>query len=142
MRQLKRVPSSRTISAKKRFLKQYLKYCMVGKAAQAAGISRSQVYRWLKKDKVFAALFEDARQEALEQLEREAWRRATKGVSKPVFYKGEQCGIIQEYSDTLLIVLLKALAPEKYREHIEHTSSKGGSIVVKEVEVKVIDGGK
>jgi hypothetical protein len=40
-------------------------------------------------------------------------------------------GFIQEYSDTLLIFLLKGLRPEKYRERFEHSGpGKGGAILV------------
>jgi hypothetical protein len=53
-------------------------------------------------------------------LEDEAVRRAVDGVRKPIFYKGKPiriCGEIvyeTEYSDTLLIQLLKAYYPEKF----------------------------
>lgn len=50
-------------------------------------------------------------------LEDEAHRRAFEGVDKPVFYQGDECGTIREYSDTLAIFLLKAHNPEKYREN-------------------------
>jgi len=30
---------------------------------------------------------------------------------KPVYYQGEQCGEVREYSDTLLIFILKARDP-------------------------------
>ena len=40
-------------------------------------------------------------------LEAEARRRAVEGVRKPVFYQGVICGWVGEYSDTLLIFLLK-----------------------------------
>ena len=32
-------------------------------------------------------------------------RRAIEGVDKPVFYMGEECGYITEYSDTMLAML-------------------------------------
>ena len=53
-------------------------------------------------------------------LEDEAVRRAVDGVRKPIFYKGKPiriCGEIvyeTEYSDALLIQLLKAYNPEKF----------------------------
>ena len=49
-------------------------------------------------------------------LEDEAVRRAYHGVEEPVFYKGVQCGSITKYSDKLLIFLLKARDPAKYRD--------------------------
>jgi hypothetical protein len=58
-------------------------------------------------------------------LENEAVRRAYHGVEKPVFYKGEVCGYTQDYSDTLLIFLLKARKPEVYREGSRAESARG-----------------
>lgn len=129
--------ANRTAFRKDRFLSKYLRYCAIGKAATAAGISRRQVDRWLTSDSKFAADFKDAQKEALEILEMEARRRAVNGVNKPIFYKGEKCGAVKEYSDTLLICLLKANAPEKYRERQEITGPNGGPVLIKEVEVRL-----
>ena len=65
----------------------------------------------------------EAREEACDALEAEARRRAVEGVRKPVYYRGEIVGTVKEYSDTLLIFLMKGAMPEKYRENvkIEHT---------------------
>ena len=48
---------------------------------------------------------------------------------KPVFYQGKPCGAVQEYSDSLLMFMLKAHDP-KYREKQthEHTGADGGPI--------------
>lgn len=45
-----------------------------------------------------------------------------------MFYQGEQCGTIREYSDTLAIFLLKAHKSEKYRERFEHTGTGSTSL--------------
>jgi hypothetical protein len=52
-------------------------------------------------------------------LEDEARRRAYEGWEEPVWHKGVNCGTVRKFSDTLLIVLLKAHMPEKYRENIK-----------------------
>ena len=52
--------------------------------------------------------------EALDLLEAELWRRALKGVARPVFYGGKRCGVIRSYSDQLGMFLLKAHRPERY----------------------------
>ena len=53
-------------------------------------------------------------------LEAEAIRRATEGVLKPTgWYKGEPGGYIREYSDILLIFLLKGAKPDKYAERVQ-----------------------
>jgi hypothetical protein len=58
-------------------------------------------------------------------LEDEAVRRAYHGVEEPVFYKGVQCGTVTKYSDKLLIMLLKARNPAKYREGSGAESARG-----------------
>jgi hypothetical protein len=102
---------NRTAWRKLRFLEKYGRYCLVGKAARATGINRSTVYLWEQKDKDFAERLEYARRDVVEMLEAEAIRRGMKGILKPV-----------------LIVLLKANAPEKYRERHEISGPKGGPI--------------
>ncbi len=53
-------------------------------------------------------------------LESEANRRAVEGVEKPVgWHRGQPGGYVRDYSDTLLIFLLKGLRPEKYQERLE-----------------------
>ena len=56
---------------------------------------------------------------AADQLEHEAIRRAVDGVDRPVFFKGRQIAMLKEYSDTLLIFMLKGLRPEKYKERYQ-----------------------
>lgn len=64
---------------------------------------------------------------AVESLEDAAVQRARYGMDRPVFHKGKVCGYVREYSDTLLIFLLKGAKPLKYRErlNIEHTGKDG-----------------
>jgi len=88
----------------------------VTKAADIADIARSAHYQWLEADPVYAAAYEDAMEQAAERLEAEAKRRAVEGVEEPVFYQGKQCGVIQRYSDALLMFLLKGAMPDKYKE--------------------------
>jgi hypothetical protein len=106
----------------------------IAAAARAAKCHRSQHYEWLH-DPAYAEAFLAAQEEAVEALELEARRRAEKGVVKPVYYQGEVCGTVREYSDTLLIFLLKAARPERYRDNarIEHqvTGTGGGPLVAR-----------
>jgi len=117
---------------KPKFLEMYRETGNVSRSARFAGISREHIYHYRKDNEAFRAEMAEAEAEALEALEFEAYRRAAVGVDKPVYYKGEQCGVIREYSDTLLIFLLKARAPHKYRENLDITSG-GESLVVKRV---------
>lgn len=112
------------------FLAHFSVCASVSKAARKSNNARSNIYQWLKEDAKFKELYEIACQEALGSLEDEAVRRAYEGTLKPVFQGGKRIGSIREYSDTLLIVLLKARAPEKYKDrvHSEQTGLNGGPI--------------
>jgi len=116
----------RTASNKKLFLEKYKECAHVGNATKAIGIERTTVYAWAEKDKEFAEAWDKIRRiEVPQMLEDEAKRRAVDGVARPVFQQGRQVGIIQEYSDVLLIFLLKGLRPDKYRERFDqHVSGE------------------
>lgn len=114
---------------------------VVRTACEAVGISRTSAYNVRNADAEFAAKWDEAIQDAADLLEVEALRRARHGVKKPVIYKGQLCGMwvdeggnvvaeqtpgstlvplsVTEYSDTLLIFLLKGIRPEKYRENLQ-----------------------
>lgn len=98
-----------------------------------AGIPRAYCYELYHKDDDFMRAWDDAISGACDLLEQEAWRRAVKGTEKPVFHQGEICGGIQEYSDTLLIFLLKGHRPEKYRERYD-VKSETKNTGVKKIE--------
>lgn len=88
----------------------------VSEAARSVGIGRRLWYLCKNSDEKFAEEWESAVEIGTDALEAEARRRAYKGVLEPVFYKGEKCGHIRRYSDTLLIFLLKGARPEKYAD--------------------------
>lgn len=88
-------------------------------AAKRAGVPRNEVYKWQEADDQFAAAFREADLKATEVLEREAWRRANEGVAEPVYQHGKLVGTIQRYSDNLLMFLLRARAPERYRDRVD-----------------------
>ncbi len=126
---------------KRAFLQAFVLTASKTRAAEAAGIHRTTQYtdQWLDDDEFQAAL-RKAQNMAIDHLEAEAVRRATEGVKKPVgFYKGEPSAFVREYSDTLLIVLLKANAPERYRERTEITGPDGGPLEIKRVETEIDD---
>jgi len=88
----------------------------VSEACKAESIGRTAAYRWRNDDPEFASRWDAAVEVGVDQLETEARRRAFKGVKKPVYQGGKLVGHIQEYSDTLLIFLLKGNRKEKYSE--------------------------
>ena len=110
-----------------KFLKAYAQNGNISVSAKTARVNRRTVQRLRETDKEFAELMAEAAEEAADLLEEEARRRAVTGTDRPVYYKGTKCGSIREYSDTLLVVLLKATRPDKFREnaHIDHSGSVG-----------------
>jgi len=108
-----------TDRARERFLKSYALCGNVTTAAKAAGVGRATVYVWQEHEPEFALAMRQADLQATEVLEREAWRRAEQGVAEPVYQHGKQVGTIQRYSDQLLMFLLRARAPERYRDRVD-----------------------
>jgi len=110
------------------FLAAFAETGSVTHAAAAADMTRVTHYRWSEESEEYRQLFEFAKEEALENLEREARFRATEGLR---LYKFDRDGnalkhpitgepyFEEKRSDVLLIFLLKAADPEKYRERTE-----------------------
>jgi len=119
--------------ARARFLEVLSQTANISMAARAAAIDRTTPYGWREQDSEFAAKWDQAIEQAIETLEAEAWRRAVEGTKEPIIGRKERDkdGIItyvKRYSDTLLVTLLKAHKPEKYREKVDHEHR--GSIAV------------
>ena len=92
------------------------------------GIDRGTHYDWLKADPGYKAAFEAVQDQAAQSLEDEAVRRAYEGVERPVTVAGKR-ELVREYSDTLLIFLLKGLRPAKYRERYDVAVNAGEGLV-------------
>ena len=99
-----------------RFLRCFEASSSVTKAARWAKIQRQTHYDWLEQSPVYVQAFERAEKVAGRTLEDEAVRRAHEGIRKAVRYKGRIVGYDSEYSDSLLLALLKGALPEKYRD--------------------------
>ena len=83
---------------KELFLAELREGWSVTRAARAAGMSRATAYLWREKDAEFARAWDDAKEDGVDRLEDIAKQRAFDG------------------SDTLVIFLLKANRPDKYRD--------------------------
>ncbi len=125
--QKKSARTIRTAKKRKEFLEILSATCNVSQACRISGFPRQSAYDQREIDAKFLKKWDDAIDIGIDALEQEARRRAYMGTRKPVFHKGKECGVIQEYSDTLTIFLLKAHRPEKYRERsqIEHSTEDG-----------------
>ncbi len=126
---------------KKRFLERFAELGNISAVCRELRMARATVYVWQEHDAEFLAAFHEAEAIATEVLEEEARRRAVDGVrkEKPVYFRDELLTTVveTEYSDTLLIFLLKARAPEKYRERRDITT--GGQPLVKAYEAIDLD---
>ncbi len=103
---------------KDKFLQALATGLSVTSAAAKAGRHRNSFYKLAKRDPEFAQAREEAIEAGTEVLEDEALRRARDGTDKPIYQGGKKVGSVREYSDTLLIFLLKARNPAKYRERV------------------------
>jgi hypothetical protein len=102
---------------RKVFLKSLARTGSVKASAKFAGVGRRFAYKHKAGDAKFSAAWDNAIESAIDLMEAEARRRAMKGMLKPGFYKGEKCGSVREYSDRLLMFLLKAYRPERFRDN-------------------------
>jgi hypothetical protein len=113
---------------KRAYLKALEQVGAITVASDSAGINRDTPQDWRRKDEEFARLEQQALDSFADHLEAEAVRRARAGILKKRFdgkgnpiidpATGEQY-IEREYSDTMLIFLLKGVRPEKYRDKHE-----------------------
>lgn len=109
----------------------------MSRACESVNIARATAYVWRDDDVDFARQWDEVIEAAADDLEEEARRRAFKGLMRKKFTRGgdpiidpdtgEQYSEI-EYSDTLLIVLLKAHKPDKYRERVDQNIELRGGI--------------
>lgn len=132
---------------KRAYLIAFAKCGQVGKAAKSAGIDRHTPKEWCETDPDFELAYEDAKESYAEILEAEAVKRATKGVMR---YKFDRRGeplidprtgkpyVEREFSDTLLIFMLKGLKPKTYRENVKtELSGENGAPIETKTEIVV-----
>ncbi len=98
-----------------RFLEVLAVHGNVREAAQAAGISRRMTFKERALNEQFAFAWGLAKAEAADRMEAEAYRRAVDGVVRQRKV-GDRIVEYREYSDTLLMFLLKGERPQKFRD--------------------------
>lgn len=112
----------------------------VAHSARASGIDRAVIYKY-KRDGVpecgitpeeFIAAFEEAVELGNEFLEDTAVQRAAHGVVRDVYYQGEVVGEESVYSDGLLMFMLKARRPERFKDRSQSdvNAKLTGTVVV------------
>lgn len=107
------------------FLEVFRKCGNITLAANRIGITVTQVHTWRKRYPEFTKNFDLAKEEAADLLEAEALRRAVNGVENYKFHEGvplmdpsnpSKFLIERKFSDPLLIFLLRATRPEKFKD--------------------------
>ena len=156
--QRRRGPLSPTEHARKQqqFLKSYRDIGIIKAACKAAGIDRSTYKYWRDNDPEFVKQLPDARDEANETLEIAAYAQAVLGIESYVVSNGRivyhETPVLNEdgtpqfnergqqvvlrgkpimerkYAPSILITLLKANMPEKYKERMEHSGKVDATI--------------
>lgn len=116
--------------AKDKFLTALKKCANVAWSARRAHVSRKTVYEWRKEDPIFAEDWDNAREDALDELEKEIWRRAMEGVEKPIYQGGKFVDSVREYSDSLAMFIMKANR-KQYRDRVEYSGVDGGPITIR-----------
>lgn len=98
-------------------------------ACRAAGITPNTFYQWVDSDAVFVNEFANAKAAVVDRLVDEAMRRAVDGVEKPVgFHKGAPSAYVREYSDTLLMFLLRGLKPDTFDRDVRSAALTDASL--------------
>jgi hypothetical protein len=143
---MKAIPQKRTKATaatwRQPFLEAYEKTGIVTLSAKAAAVHVRTVYREIDKSAEFKKQFEEAREKAVDALEAAALLRATQGIEEPVWMKNEngvpvKVDTLRRYSDTLLIFLLKANRPAKYRDIVRQEISGPGGLPIQTAQVHI-----
>ncbi|MEE8347342.1 MAG: hypothetical protein V3S20_08350 [Dehalococcoidia bacterium] len=98
---------TRTKDWRPKFLKLFAGTGNIKLAAEGAKIARNTAYLEMGRNSEFAALCEDAKEEALDVLEAEVFRRGVTGVEVPKSIGGQR-ELVREYDTTLLLAQLNA----------------------------------
>jgi hypothetical protein len=103
-----------TPAKQRKFFKALKKCGCIKDACRVAGISKTTVDRWRKKDEVFDRKVEAALAMASEELDMIAWQRATRGCEEQVYRDGKLVSVRVKPSDAILRLLMQGANPEKY----------------------------
>lgn len=99
-------------------------------AAKSADYSPTQLREYRKQDPALEQDIQDAIEVGTDLCEDEALRRGKRGVLKPVYQGGQRVGYVREFSDNLLLQLLRARRPGTWsdKKQVEHSGPGGGPI--------------
>lgn len=110
------------------------KYGVATRAMQHADLDPKVVYDNRKNDPEFAERWRLALEAFADSLEDAARQRAVEGFKKGVWHQGVMVGEEIQYSDSLLLAMLKAKRKREYGDSskVELTGADGGPVKVEE----------
>lgn len=97
-----------------KFLIQLANTGNVAEACRRVGLSTTNAYRLRQRDEAFSVAWNEALDDATFDLEAAAFERAIRGVPRPVVRGDKVVTEYRLYSDSLLMMLLRARLPDKY----------------------------
>jgi hypothetical protein len=91
-------------------------------AVRLTGIDRSTMTKYRARNAQFRRDYKRAKRDAVDAMEHEARKRAVKGTLVPIYQNGRRVGYKIERSDALLMFMLRAERPEKFKDRstVEH----------------------
>jgi hypothetical protein len=117
-------PENHNLTPKmQRFLAAYIRCARINQAAETARVAKQSHYNWLEESEEYRQAFRRTHAMIADLAEDACVERAIFGVEKPVLYQGEHVCLNgkplfeRQYSDQLLLALLRRLKPQEYREH-------------------------
>ena len=115
---------------KRALLAAYAATGRISHAATVAGVSLRLHYYWRKLDAEYNEAWLAAQRMVGDLLEEEAVRRARDGVTRTRYFKDQPIATETEYSDTLLIFLLKGAKPDQYRDNVKIDHQVSGEVTL------------
>ena len=114
--------TKRDTSWHEEFLDLLTKVPNIGQAALQVGVARRTVYTHFENVKGFKAKVDEALQAGVDRLAGKMWLRALVGDVKPTTVAGQRVDVV-EYPDHIGMFMLRAHAPDIYRERreVHHT---------------------
>ena len=91
----------------RKFLKHYMSYGTITRAARAAAIHRMSHNDWIARNPIYRMIYESLQPLVGKHLENVAIQRAVHGVKKAVYYQGMVVGHEVQHDNRLLFNLLK-----------------------------------
>lgn len=113
-----------------KFLEAFMKTGKLYTAALACGASYYTMNAYRKKNPHFDQAIKEMQAQVVEALEEVAYARALEGVQEPLVSMGEVVTFVTKYDNDMLRFLLRAHAPDKYRDNVKVDHNVQGGVLL------------